>query len=209
MLMEIKVIIFDLGGVIIEYDFSRFLKELFEPNPFDKPDSNLILEFWQQSDVYHQGKISDEEFFHQVCDLIKTCDLNQKEFFSSFNSVISKFNENIIKLIKEIKYNKKYKILLLSNINRSHWDCLLDKKWNFIQYFDEIILSHEIHLTKPDPKIFQHAIEKAGCNPEEILYIDDSIKNIQVAQELSLNSILYDNYEDLIWEFRNLRILLH
>jgi len=207
--MTFKAIVFDLGDVIVELDFSKFFKEVIEISPLHKPNTFLLLEFWRQSDIYHQGKMSKEDFFHQACELLQVCILDQNGFFEAFNSVISHINEDVMEIVKKIRYMKKYKLILLSNINSSHWDYLLNKKWGFIEYFDELILSHEVHLTKPDPRIFQLVIEKAGCKPEEIVFIDDGLNNIRAAQEIGIYSIHFTNLEELIKEFKNLKILLH
>ena len=205
--MTIKAIVFDLGGVIVELDFSKFFKEVIEISPLHKPDTFLLLEFWRQSDIYHQGKITDEEFYHQACEILQTCVVNQENFFEAFNSVIDRLNEDIVRFIKRLRDMGKFKLMLLSNINKSHWTYLKEKNWKFIDYFDELILSHEIHLTKPDPKIFSYTLYKAGCKPEEMLYIDDGMNNILAAKELSINAIKFLGYENLLEEFEKYNIV--
>lgn len=205
--MTIKAIIFDLGGVIVELDYSRFFRDVIVISPIKKPDS-LLLDFWRQSDIYHQGKISDKEFYKLSCELLRIDVISQDEFFTSFNSVISGVHENVIDLIKKIRSAKKYKLLLLSNINMSHWNYLKSKKWGFLELFDEIVLSHELKMSKPDPKMFQYAIKKAGCKPEEILFIDDGLNNIQVARNLGINAIHFTDINILIEELKKLKISL-
>ncbi|MHA1273269.1 MAG: HAD family hydrolase [Promethearchaeota archaeon] len=207
--MNFKAIIFDLGGVIIEFDYTRFFNDVILLSPLHKPNSLLLLEFWRQSDLYHQGKISNEEFYHQTCELLQICALTQEEFFDSFNSVLAKRNEEVIEIIRKIRYMNKYKLILLSNINASHWEYLLNEKWGFIEYFDEFILSHEVKMSKPDPRIFELAIKKAGCKPQEIVYIDDGLNNIKTAEEMGIVGIKYNNPKELEAEFRRLKILLH
>jgi HAD superfamily hydrolase (TIGR01509 family) len=85
----------------------------------------------------------------------------------------------------------------------------LNRKWEFIEYFDELILSHEVHLTKPNPQIFKYAIEKAGCKPEEIVYIDDGLNNIRVAQKLGVIGIHFTNVEDLKKELQKVNIKIN
>lgn len=206
--MTIKAIVFDLGGVVIELDFSKFFKDVIEISSLQKPNSYLMLEFWRQSDIYHQGKMTNEEFYYHTCELIQECDLKQNDFFNSFNSVIDHINQDILELIRKIRYMNKYKLLALSNVNSSHWDYILNHKWGFIEFFDEIILSHEIKITKPDPKVFEYTIEKAGCKPVEIVFIDDGLNNVRAASKLGIYAIHYMNLEDLIEEFKKLKIIL-
>lgn len=205
--MTIKAIIFDLGGVIIDLDFTNFYNNIITQSPLNKPQTPIILEFFRQSDIYHQGLISDEEFYKLACDLLQVCELDQNVFFSAFNSIISGVNVEVVELLKQIKEINKYKIMCLSNVNSSHWEYLLNKKWDFLKYFDEYILSHEIHLTKPDKKIFEYTINKADCKPDEIVFIDDGLNNIRSAQQLGIKGIKFTNIKDLIEELKKLNVL--
>ncbi|MFX0103892.1 MAG: HAD family hydrolase [Candidatus Hodarchaeota archaeon] len=205
--MPIKAIIFDLGGVVIDLDFSNFYNKIIMQSPLNKPQTPIMLEFFRQSDIYHQGNMTDDEFYQLACDLLQVCMLDQTEFFDAFNSIISGLNSDIIEIIKKIRDKNQYKLLALSNLNSSHWNYILDKKWDFINYFDELILSHEIHLIKPNPKAFEYAIQKAGCNPEQIVYVDDGLNNIRSARELGIIGIKYINIDELKEEFKKLKVM--
>ncbi len=207
--MTIKAIIFDLGGVIVDLDFSNFYNRIITLSPLNKPQTPIMMEFFRQSDIYHQGNMSDDDFYQLACELLQVCALNKEEFFDAFNSIISGFNPRMIDILKKLRYNNNFKLIALSNVNVSHWDYLLDRKWGFIEYFDELILSHEIHMTKPDAKIFHYAIEKAECKPEEILFIDDGLNNVRSAKQLGIIGIHFTNIEDLIEELRNLGIVIN
>jgi len=206
--MTIKTIIFDLGGVIVDLDYSNFYKQIIALSPLENPQTQIMLEFFRQSDLYHQGKMTDEEFFNLACEILQVCMINQNQFYEAFNSIISDSSQpEMISLLKELKNMKKYKLIALSNVNSSHWNYLLNKKGDFLEYFSEFILSHEVHLTKPDPRIFQLAIEKSECKAEEIVYIDDGLNNIRSANELGIRGLSFTTVEDLIEEFKKLKII--
>ena len=207
--MKIKCVIFDLGDVIVDLDFSRFFNEVITPSPLNKPHSSIYLEFFRQSDIYHQGKISDEEFFKQSSELLELGEkLTQKQFFEAFNSIISNLNNDVVDIVKKIRQNNPVKIMSMSNINASHWKYLKKQNWDIWQLIDEFILSHEIQMTKPDPEIFKYAIRKARCKPREIVFIDDGLNNIRAALELGFNCIRFTNSENLIVELKKLGIKL-
>ena len=206
--MTIKTIIFDLGGVIVDLDYSNFYKQIIALSPLENPQTQIMLEFFRQSDLYHQGKMTDEEFYKLACEILQVCMIDQNQFFEAFNSIISNSSQpEMISLLKELKNMKKYKLIALSNVNSSHWNYLLNKKGDFLEYFSEFILSHEVHLTKPDPRIFQLAIEKSECKAEEIVYIDDGLNNIRSANELGIRGLYFTTIEDLIEEFKKLKII--
>ena len=201
--MTIKCIIIDLGDVLIELDFSKFFNDVITQSPLNKPQTPIMLEFFRQSDTYHQGKITDEEFYKQACELLgggQTCSLDQKQFYASFNSIINDLNLDMVELIRNIKSSNNLKLICMSNINSSHWKYLKKQKWDIWELFDEFILSHEIHMTKPDPKVFELAIKKAGCKPKEILFIDDGLNNIRSASDMGINSIRYMGLDNLVEE---------
>lgn len=208
MTMEIKCIIIDLGDVLIELDFSRFFKDIITPSPLNKPLTLIMLEFFRQSDTYHQGKITDEEFYKQSCEILEDCSLDQKQFYASFNSIINDLNLDMVELIRNIKSANNLKLICMSNINSSHWKYLKKQKWDIWELFDEFILSHEIHITKPDPKVYELALDKAGCKPEEVLFIDDGLNNVRAAREMRINAIRFMGLDNLVEELQKYDIKL-
>jgi len=206
--MKIKCIIIDLGDVLIELDFSRFFNDIITPSPLNKPLTLIMLEFFRQSDTYHQGKITDEEFYKQSCEILEDCSLDQKQFYASFNSIINDLNLDMVELIRNIKSANNLKLICMSNINSSHWKYLKKQKWDIWELFDEFILSHEIHITKPDPKVYELALDKAGCKPEEVLFIDDGLNNVRAAREMRINAIRFMGLDNLVEELQKYDIKL-
>lgn len=205
--MVIKAIVFDFGGVIVDFDYTKFFNEVIVPSPLFKPDSFIFLEFWRQSDTYHQGKISNEEFFQQTCNLLQSCEIEPSRFFNAFNSVISHPNEDIVKLLKKIKETGTYRLIMLSNLNEAHWEFIQSQDWEFIEWFDCLVLSYREKVSKPDPKIFKTTIKRARCKPKEILYIDDGLNNVRVAKDLGINGIKFTSLEELERDLKALSIL--
>ena len=105
-----------------------------------------------------------------------------------------------IELISSLKEN--YKLFLLSNTNSIHIDYLKNRfkkiKWDkFISLFDETYLSYQIGMRKPDLEIFEHLLVKECLNPEEVLFIDDSIQHIESANKLGINCFLLEKGVDV------------
>lgn len=197
--MKIKTIVIDLGGVFIELDITKFFKEVFSPFQLNKPKTPFMLKFFKQSDIYHKGEINNQEFYDLACDILNLDKdhVTKARFYKAFNSILTRIDKKMVELLKKLKQSGKYKLFCLSNINESHWDYLQSKDCDFLEYFDEILLSHEIQMLKPDRKVFEYVIELANCKPDEILFIDDGLKNVKSAEVLGIVGLNFDTVEQL------------
>ena len=203
--MSIKVIVLDLGRVLVELDFKRFIDDVISKSPLYISKKNEILnDFCKETLPYDLGNISKEEFFELSCKFLKIDDISEPAFFKAFNSVISNNNEKLIEIMSRLKDMRKFKLFLLSNVNPTHWEYGLKHKWNFIKIFDKLFLSFRLHMAKPDIKIFHHIIKLAKCEPEEILFIDDTLDNILAAKSLGIYGIQYIDLLNLINGLREL-----
>ncbi|TXT67160.1 MAG: Alpha-D-glucose-1-phosphate phosphatase YihX [Promethearchaeota archaeon] len=204
----IKAFIIDLGGVLVELDISLFFQDIYAPFPMSRPKTPFMLKFFKQSEKYHMGQMSDADFYHLSCEIlqIKHSEISQAQFFDAFNKIISGINSEMVQILRKIAQSKQYMLICLSNINQSHWDYLNAGCCDFLDYFDEIILSHHVSLLKPDQRIFKLAIEKAACKPQEIIYIDDGIKNVKAAELLGIKGIIFQDASHLRKELKKFGI---
>lgn len=206
--MKIKTIIFDLGGVFVELDITQFFKEVFAPFQLNKPKTPFMLKFFKQSDIYHKGEINNEEFYNLACDILDLDKdhVTKSRFYTAFNNVLTGIDKEMVTLLKDLKTTEKYKLFCLSNINESHWEYLQSKDCEFLKCFDEILLSHEIQMLKPNHKVFEYTIKKAQCNPNEILFIDDGEKNVESAEELGIIGLNFTSAHQLREDLKKLGI---
>ena len=104
----------------------------------------------------------------------------------------------------ENKLKNKYKVGLLTNIPRSLIERIIPEKLNI---FDLVFISSDLKLIKPSKEIFEVAIQKSGYQPNEILFIDDGEKNIEVAKSLGISVILYKDFPSFISELQKLLVI--
>ena len=92
----------------------------------------------------------------------------------------------------------------------SNWSAekfaLIRKEYPFFALFDGIVLSGQVKLAKPDPRIFQLLLDRAGCTAGECLFIDDSETNIKAARALGFQTIQYQSSVQLASELEQLGI---
>ncbi len=208
--MEIKVILFDLGGVLININFFNFKQLLLKFKNTNKRKEILDQEYELIFKKYHQGLISDTIFYEEICAIfnIKEQALSKSFFFKEFNKIVLNLNEEVFTILKKIKEKKRYNLICLSNINPSHLNILKNKFWGIMEYFNELVFSNEYHSVKPDQEIYKIILQKTQCMPEEILLIDDSIENIEAAKKIGFQGILYKNINDLSEKLYNFEINL-
>ena len=98
----------------------------------------------------------------------------------------------LLALIEQLSVD--HKIMMLSNVSEGVIDQLLSPEDK--RLFDDLILSSDVGMVKPQPAIFQLAIDRAGFAPEEIMFIDDSPLNVSAAQQLGLQTHHYTTLKD-------------
>jgi len=193
----INTIIFDLGGVLIDIDYSKTkdkFKILIDEFKTEIPSISKIGEINKK---YEIGAITDEEFRRLYYDCFGFS-LSDIVFDFGWNALLRDFNETGINLIKKLK--KEYRICLLSNTNNIHYKyCnkrLKDENLadGFNELFDLIFLSYRLKMKKPDLSIYQHVIKELNVLSNEILLIDDLSVNTDAAKKTGMNIIhLTDN----------------
>jgi epoxide hydrolase-like predicted phosphatase len=110
-------------------------------------------------------------------------------------------NEQLLNFITAKKHEGS-KIAIISNVAQYSFDQLFNKEEQ--QLFDEIILSGNEKVSKPDSRIFEIALERLGEQPENCVMIDDAPENIAAAEKLGLRGILYQDFESFKVELEKL-----
>lgn len=181
----IKNIVFDIGNVILNFKLSEVLpyfakdekeEEFIRKNIIESPE-------WLGNALIDTGYISKENAISIVED--RTNHINDElieKFWNNYNKY-SKINEEVVKLIKELK-NSGYKIYLLSNINEHTYDSI--KENELFNIIDGYIFSYIEHKVKPYKSIYLSLLDKYKLIPSECLFIDDKEENVKTANTLGI-----------------------
>ena len=110
-------------------------------------------------------------------------------------------NIQLADLIRSLRGH--YKIGLLSNA-WSDMRQVLDKRFHVADLFDELIISAEVGLAKPDPRIYRLAVQRLNVQPSETVFIDDMLKNVEAARLEGLHAIQYLDFEQMLAELNPL-----
>lgn len=192
-----KAIAFDCGGVIVDLNFDQAVNSFRTKAGW--MDIENYLDPWRQkgfiSDL-ETGKISEEEFYVECfkkCKPGTTRDIIQ-ECFDDFLDGIPAERVNLIKAL-----SKKYPLYVLSNNNpialRGVKRYAAERGLDFDECFTKLFISSEMKLVKPEAPIFLKAIEEIGFEPSEIMFIDDSQRNVDGAKAVGIDARFSNNNE--------------
>jgi len=189
---DIKNIIFDLGGVLLNIDFSITEKAFIELG---------VNQFSEMFTQYHSnqlfvqletGKVSPEAFYDAFRSETRT-DLSNEAIKNAWNALLLDFREPSLEWLGKIKH--KYRIFLFSNTNQIHQEAFIETyqqltgKEDFDAYFEKAYYSHHLGMRKPDKEPFLHILQEMNLVAEETLFIDDTIKNIETAKALGIKTV--------------------
>jgi epoxide hydrolase-like predicted phosphatase len=184
--MSIKAVIFDLAGVVLfplHGTFNSLLAERLEA-PFDAVERIMSD---QKNDLWDLNEMSDDEFYdHLLTEL--NMPLEKKAVIRKF--VIDDFyiDQEMLALIRVLR--KSYTTALLTNFP-THVHDFIQRSWHVDGAFDHIIVSSDVTLIKPDPRIYQLTIDRIGCQANEAVFIDDRKINVDAAKAMGINGILF------------------
>lgn len=200
--MAITAVVFDVGGVLhtdeTRYVRSDILSTLNISDKVFREAADLLLPF------LISGKISEPAFWKKLFAITKityslpTNSLWSKEFRKRYT-----INNDVMEIVTSLS-GKGMKLAILSNTIASH--AKVNQQMGVYDFFPVRILSHEVKLRKPDPKIYQLVLEKLDVKPENSVYIDDMKENTEPAKVIGMHTIVFHNAFQLRKELRKLKI---
>lgn len=200
--MNNATVIFDLGNVMVYFDHDHFAHNL--AHTYDLDESYIYQKKAQLESIskeFDNAEISPEIFTKKVSSA-----LNKKfeiaEFRKIWNEIFSE-NVEVTKILRELK--GKVRLLAMSNTNTWHFD-YLEEKFDFLDLFDDHILSFRLGYSKPDKRIFERAIELSQ-ESTQILYFDDIPEYVIEAKKLGISAHQYTDGDQLRRILRNARLI--
>lgn len=184
---EERVLLFDLGRVLIDFDHTLGVKKIVN---FCTLDEQSIYNLFFDSDItdkYEKGLVSSLGFFEEVKKMLNA-KITYEEFVPIWNKIFSP-HLGMLELIESLKDN--YSLYLVSNINKLHFEYLQEEFSSYFKFFTYIFLSYELGLRKPDPKIYRYIIDYLKISPQNIIYTDDRIELVDAAVELGIDAFKF------------------
>ncbi len=200
---EINTIIFDLSEVYLKgyHRVEEKLEFLLKIDP-KKIKVDYLKKVEKEFDILMKGKITEEEFWNQL--------INKTNINLSIPELKKAVRENFeeIKGTREIIERLKksgFKLGLLSNHSKE-WIDHCNNRFDYHKLFDSILYSFEIGICKPNREIYLKILQKLKKEPQNCLFIDDSIENVISAKKLGINTILFKTPEQLLKDLKKLGV---
>ena len=183
--------LFDLGGVFFDWDPNYFYENIFESEEETRYFlDNICNDEWNiKQDKGRLIKEAENELILKYPKYTKEIKMYYKNHRKMFRGIFYKS----IETLKGLK-NKKYECYVLSNWS---WETFnnMDTEYPFLKLFDGLIISGKEKMIKPDKEIYLLAIKKFKLNPNQTVFIDDKIENINTAKNLGFKTIHLSNPE--------------
>lgn len=203
--MEINAVIFDLGGVLIDWN----PKYVFNDTYFESEEkrqyffSSICTSDWnEEQDAGKSIVEATQELVARFPDWEKPI----RDFYGRWTDMLGGPLEGTVELFRQIKTNNKVKTYALTNWQANLFDIAL-VRYDFLHWFDGRVVSGEEKTRKPFPEFYQRLLDRYQVKPEEALFIDDSLRNVKAAEALGISSIHFTSPENLLEKLKQRNIL--
>ena len=197
-----ETIIFDLGGVLVDWNPEYVFLKAFNGNQ-EKTTwflNNVCTSDWNlQQDA---GRTIKEAV------AIKVAEFPEYEsfinlFYEKWTEMFSGVIEESVTILNDLSSNKNYKIYALTNWSAEKWEIAL-KLFPFFKLFDGVIVSGVEKMVKPNPKIYQILLDRFNINPHTAIFIDDKLENVEAANKFGIYAIHFKNSSQLKTSLKNI-----
>jgi 2-haloacid dehalogenase len=200
----INTVIFDLGGVLIDWnpeylyrklfvneqEVKRFLADICTPDWNEEQDAGRSLK--EGTDLLVAQHPEQEE--------------NIRAFYGRWEEMLGGAIEGTVDLFKQLKQSGKYKIYALTNWSEETF-VIAKREYDFLGWFDGIVVSGTEKTRKPSAQFYQILLDRYQVKPQEALFIDDNHRNIVAAEQLGIKSIHFKSAVQLEAELKQLSVL--
>lgn len=203
---DIKNIVFDLGGVLVDWNPAYVYRKIFN-NDQEKVDwflTNICTSDWNEEQDAGRSLAEATEI---LVSQHPQYEVWIRVFYDRWEEMLGGVIKETEEILKQLKENRNYRIYALSNWSAETFPIAL-KRYDFLKLFEGIIVSGTEKTRKPFPEIYNILLERYQLNAEECVFIDDNLKNIKAAQALKINGIHFVSAEQLTVDLSKLSIHL-
>ncbi|MCL4794616.1 MAG: HAD family phosphatase [Bryobacteraceae bacterium] len=194
----IETIIFDMGRVLIHFDFDRAYARMTGLSGLTTAEMRDRLRAAGVVHEYECGQIESRDFVKRVNEALGIT-LEFDEFREIWMSIF--FEETLIPESFLEALRSRYRLVLLSNTNEMHYT-MLEERFPILRHFDAYTLSYKVGAMKPERRIYADAVAKAGCAPARCFFTDDIPEYVEGARRFGIDAVQFQGFTALQAELR-------
>ena len=187
---NIKAVVFDLGGVIIDIYLNAAPDRWFQAVGGDRARIDEAYYGDTRYQLLERGQITMRDYYRHMLGRIGG-ELSFEDFLAGWNSVLGPVMPGIKPLLAELAGT--LRLICLSNTNHCHAEMWRDYCADVLADFERVFVSHEMGVRKPEPASFQHVLDYLDVEPAQVAFIDDKSENVEAATRLGMNGIVSAN----------------
>ncbi len=190
----IRTFVFDMGNVLVRFSHERMCEQIGRLCGRTGSETREILfETGLQWD-FERGRCSEREFHERL--ERATCQSFPIEELRHAASDIFIPNDYVAAIVRGLK-SAGYRMVLLSNTSIAHYE-FIRARWDFLDPFDELVLSYEVGAIKPESAMFAAALQAIRCRPEEAFYTDDIPAYVEAGRGCGLDAEVFTDARTLV-----------
>ncbi|OGR89689.1 MAG: hypothetical protein A2992_02510 [Elusimicrobia bacterium RIFCSPLOWO2_01_FULL_59_12] len=188
-----ELIIFDLGRVLVDFDFTKVIRSLKRHSPLTAGTIRTYFKTTPLWDRFERGAVDPDDFFLALKKDLKLRDLEFKAFVPLWNDIFEEM-EDTVAIARRLM--KSYRLAMISNVNPMHW-AHVRKTHAFMGWFEHAIASYAVGHRKPELEIYRLTLRRAKVPPSRAIFIDDVKAHIDAAQSLGIRGHQFINAKKL------------
>jgi len=202
---KIDTIIFDLGGVLVDWKPEYLYRKVFNGNEKKVQWflNNICTSAWNAEQ--DGGRTIEEAENIKIAEFPEHEDLIRL-YYNQWHQMFSGPIEENVTLFKSLKASGNYKIYALTNWSAEKWDKALEL-FPFFQFFDGVVVSGQEKMRKPSPEIYELILNRFQISPEKSIFIDDNEENVTAAKTLKIHGIHYKSPQQLLKNLQSCQLI--
>ncbi len=183
----IRTIVFDLGKVLIPFDWQRGYEAFARVCPHAPEEVRRRIKDAAVFDAFERGRLTPEDVAARLSQALGLT-VSLDEFRDIWGSIF--FPETLLPEEMLERLHARYRMLLLSNTDSIHFE-FVRQRYPILRHLDEFVLSFDVGMRKPEAGIYRETIARAGCAPGEIFFADDRADNVEGAIACGLDAVQF------------------
>jgi 2-haloacid dehalogenase len=205
-MIQINTIIFDLGGVLIDWNPEYVFLDAFNG---DRKKMQWFFDNICTSD-WNENQDAGYPLAQATKDLVEKFPEYEyyiKMFYGEWENMLGGSIDGTVKILETLIKSEKYKLVALTNWSHETFP-IAQKRFEFLKWFEGIVVSGDEKTRKPFKDIYDITLNRFNITPEKSLFIDDNLRNIEAANALGINGIHFETPEKLIQQLKAYNIQL-